>query len=206
MVGITGEAARQAEETGQALLAEVQALAPGQALAGKPPVAPTDPYRDRKGAAPSRGLEPARTSEDLSATLAAFQQKVNEATIPVRVRRELQNRISALHKSLKEQQKRAASVTSGAVMDRVSALLESAEEVAGVKIVVGEVPAARPEALRSAIDWVRNKTEASAVLLATVADDNVTLIAGMSKAVVDKGISAGDLIREIGRASCRERV
>ncbi len=197
LVGITGEAARQAEEAGQALLAEVQALA------GKPPVAPgaSDPSRPDvrrdKGAALSRGLQPARTPDELSTALSAFHQKVNESTIPVRVRRELQDRIGALQKSLKEQQKRAASVTSDAVMDRVSTLLESAEEVAGVKIVVGEVPAARPEALRSAIDWVRNKTEASAVLLATVADDKVTLIAGMSKAVVDKGVSAGDLIREI---------
>jgi len=212
LVGITGETARQAEEAGQSLLTEVQALAdkppvaPGQTMADKPPVAPgeiadierdSNPSRDRKGAAPSRGLQPARTPDELSTALSAFHQRVNETTMPVRVRRELQNRISALHKSLKKQQKQAASVTSGAVMDRVSTLLESAEEVAGVKIVVGEVPAARPEALRSAIDWVRNKTEASAVLLATVADDKVTLIAGMSKAVVDKGVSAGDLIREI---------
>lgn len=203
LVGITGEAARQAEETGQALLAEVRALA------DKPPVAAavgpegheaSIPNRDREGAALNRGLSRRagmRTPDELSTALSAFHQRVNEATIPVRVRRELQDRIGALHKSLKKQQKRAASVTSDAVMDRVSTLLESAEEVAGVKIVVGEVPAARPEALRSAIDWVRNKTEASAVLLATVADEKVTLIAGMSKAVVDKGVSAGDLIREV---------
>ncbi|UCE62040.1 MAG: hypothetical protein JSU63_10025, partial [Phycisphaerales bacterium] len=39
-----------------------------------------------------------------------------------------------------------------------------------------------------------------AVLLATVADDRVTLIAGMSKDVVGKGLRAGDLIKEIAPA------
>ena len=48
-----------------------------------------------------------------------------------------------------------------------------------------------------AIDWVRNKTEASAILLASAGDGKVTLIAGMSKAVVGKGVKAGDLIKEI---------
>ncbi|MCP4594311.1 MAG: hypothetical protein GY842_26580 [bacterium] len=76
-------------------------------------------------------------------------------------------------------------------------LLEEAETIGGVTVVVGEVPAAKADALRGAIDWVRNKTEASVVLLATVSDDRVTLIAGMSKAVVKRGVKAGDLIREV---------
>ncbi len=193
VVGIAGEGARRAIDRGNELLAEAETLA------GKPSVAPdaTDPYRDRKGAVPSRGPGPARTSEDLSATLAAFQQKVSEATIPLRVRHELRARIAKLQEKAKEQQKRAASVSGGAVMDRVATLVKSAETVGGVTIVVGEVPAAPVEALRSAIDWVRNKTEASAVLLAMVSDDKVTLVAGMSKAVVKKGVKAGDLIKEV---------
>ena len=102
-----------------------------------------------------------------------------------------------LTRKAKGEQKRAASATSDAVRDRVASLLGSAETVGEVKIVVGEVPPADPAALRSAVDWVRNRTEASAVLLATVSDEKVTLIAGMSKAVVKKGVRAGDLIKEI---------
>ena len=86
---------------------------------------------------------------------------------------------------------------SGAVMDRVRSLLQEAETIGGVTVVVGDVPSAAPDALRSATDWIRNKTDASAVLLATAADDKVTLIAGMSKVVVGKGLKAGDLIKEI---------
>ncbi len=44
---------------------------------------------------------------------------------------------------------------------------------------------------------MRNKTDASAVLLAMAGDEKVTLVAGMSKAVVAKGVKAGDLIKEV---------
>ncbi len=82
-------------------------------------------------------------------------------------------------------------------MDTVASLLAQADEVAGVKIVVGEVPPATSDALRGAIDWVRNKTDASAVLLVNSDGDKVIMIAGMSKAVVKKGVKAGDLIKEL---------
>ena len=76
-------------------------------------------------------------------------------------------------------------------------MLDSAETVKGVTIVVGQVPAAGVDALRGAIDRVRNKTQASAVLLAMAGDEKVTLVAGMSKAVVGRGVKAGELIKEV---------
>jgi alanyl-tRNA synthetase len=176
LVGITGEAALQAEAAGQGLLAELEALA------AKPPVAP--------------GSE-VPIPEDLGAGLAVFQKRVEAAVIPLRIRRALQERVAALQKEVKKQQKQAAATSGDAVMDQVAKLLTSAEEVAGVKVVVGEVPGAPVEALRGAIDWIRNKTDASAVLLAMVDGEKVTLIAGMSKDVVKRGVKAGDLIKEI---------
>ena len=102
-----------------------------------------------------------------------------------------------MKKQAKKQDKAAASASAGAVMDVVASLLASAPDVGGVKVVVGEVPTAKADALRGAIDWIRNKTEASAVLLASADANKVTLLAGMSKAVVAKGVKAGDLIKEI---------
>ncbi|MCC7292102.1 MAG: alanine--tRNA ligase [Phycisphaerales bacterium] len=74
----------------------------------------------------------------------------------------------------------------------------SAFTTSGVTIIVAEVPPAPPDALRGAIDWIRQKTDASAVLLACVGEEGkVTLMAGMSKTVVERGIKAGDLIKEV---------
>ena len=167
VVGISGDKALDAIQRGEALVAEVTAL------------------EEVGGAHPTL------------AALASFQQSVNEATIPLRTAHELRVRIAALQEIAKKQQKQAAGASSQAVMDCVAKLLESAETVAGVNVVVGQVPGAPVDALRSAIDWVRNKTEASAVLLTMVSDNKVTLVAGMSKSVVKKGVKAGDLIREV---------
>ncbi len=146
---------------------------------------------------PSRDREGASKGANLAARLAEFQQKVNDAVIPVTVRYELRDRVTELQKTAKAQQKEAAADAGGAVRDKVASLLAQADEVAGVKIVVGQVPPAKSNALRGAIDWVRNKTDASAVLLVTSDGDKVTMIAGMSKAVVKKGVKAGDLIKEL---------
>ncbi len=134
---------------------------------------------------------------ELDAKLAVLQRDLSNATIPARVRHALRECIAELQQTVKQQQKQQAAVSGEAVMERMATLLESAETIDGVTIVVGEVPAAQPDALRGAIDWVRNKTDASAVLLATRGVGKVTLIAGMSKAVVKRGLKAGDLIREM---------
>jgi len=219
VVGITGEAALQAEETGRQLLAEAEAM---PRLVDRRSASESEPQASACENTPdsgnihnaerSRGLKPAaqdaersrgltldasRQGQDFAARLAAYQQKLNDAVIPVTVRHELRERLASLQKVAKEHEKREAADAGGAVMDAVAGLLEEAEEVGGVKIVVGAVPAAPPDSLRGAIDWVRNKTAASAVLLAMAGDDKVTLIAGMSKDVVKKGVKAGDLIKEI---------
>jgi alanyl-tRNA synthetase len=173
VVGITGPAAIAAEDRGQKLQARVEALI--QQAAGDT----VDP-------------------EQAAAQLADLQREINEAEMPIRVRNELRDRLTELQKAIKKQEKAAASASGEAVQDAVAALFEAGPEIAGVKVVVGEVPEAQADALRSAIDWVRNKTEQSVVLLVSAGDEGkVTLIAGMSKSVVKQGVKAGDLIKEL---------
>ncbi len=135
--------------------------------------------------------------ERLAEALAAFQRELSEAIIPARVREALNEHVAELQGRLRRHQKEQAASSGEAVMDRVADLLASAETIRGVTVVVGQVPAARPEALRGAIDWVRQKTSASSVLLAAVAEGKVTLLAGMSKEAVARGLKAGDLIKEV---------
>ena len=134
---------------------------------------------------------------DLPTALSVFQKKLADAVIPLRTRHEIQRILTDLQKLAKTQQKKQAAASGEAVHDAVKTLLDNATCVGGITVVVGEVPPANADALRVAIDWVRNKTDASAVLLATSNEGKVTLIAGMSKVVVKKGIKAGDLIKEI---------
>ena len=80
-------------------------------------------------------------------------------------------------------------------------LLEGAESVAGVTVVVAETPGAAPGPMRQLIDAVRQKTQPAAVLLAAKQGDNkVTLIAGVTKDLESQGVSAGKWIGPVAKA------
>ena len=105
----------------------------------------------------------------------------------------LQSEIASLEKQLSERE--AAGPLSG------ETLLESAEEVGGVTIVVVEMPGVEGNLMRQLIDQVRGKTKSSAVLLASrQGDDKVTLVAGISKDLQARKLSAGEWIRPVAGA------
>ncbi len=138
-------------------------------------------------------LDPATLGE----VLALLQKDLAEATVPLHDRHVIREQVADLQKRLKKAQKEEAAQSGGAVKEKVADLLGSASTASGVTIVVGEIPPADKEAGRSAVDWIRSKTESSAVLLATVDEGKVSLIAGMSKDAVERGLRAGDLIKEV---------
>jgi alanyl-tRNA synthetase len=82
-------------------------------------------------------------------------------------------------------------------------LLAGAEKLGDVVVVVAELPGVEPNLMRQLIDQVRAKTAAggSAVLLATRhGDDKVTLVAGISKDLQARKLSAGEWIRPVAEA------
>ncbi|MHB8921612.1 MAG: alanine--tRNA ligase [Halothiobacillus sp.] len=72
-------------------------------------------------------------------------------------------------------------------------LLSSAVAVGDVKYLVAELPNADANTLRDMVDQLKNKLGTSAVLLASVEEGKVRLIAGVSKDLTAK-IKAGDLV------------
>ncbi|MFQ5463812.1 MAG: alanine--tRNA ligase [Phycisphaerae bacterium] len=188
VVGVSGQAAVRAAALGEELITQAQALAQS-----------TEPQLGACRDAPAGDSGDAATEKKtaLSDRLADLHRRMAESIIPIRAKHELKTILEGLHKTAKAQEKASAAESADAVKDAIAALLASAEVIGDVTIVVGDVPAAPPDALRGAVDWVRNKTAASAVLLATESAGRVTLIAGMSQAVVGQGLRAGDLIKEI---------
>jgi len=80
-------------------------------------------------------------------------------------------------------------------------LLKSAEQVDGVTVVVTEVPGVEANLMRQLIDQIRRKAPTSAVLLASRSgDDKVTLVAGLSKNLQARKLSAGEWIRPVAAA------
>ncbi len=72
-------------------------------------------------------------------------------------------------------------------------LSSKAEEINGVKVLVRELTGVEPKMLRTMVDGLKNQLGSTIVVLATVADGKVSLIAGVSKDVTDR-VKAGELV------------
>ncbi len=132
--------------------------------------------------------------EQVKQTLAEVGRQLSVAALEVPQRlAALKADVVAMEKQLTE--RAAAGPLSG------ERLLESAEQVGGVTVLVRELPGVDPNLMRQLIDQVRGKTASSAVLLATrQGEDKVTLVAGISKDLQGRKLSAGDWIRPVAAA------
>lgn len=111
---------------------------------------------------------------------------------------EISTRIDALladEKSLAEQ---LANLTAGGEIS-ADQLLADAETVGDALLIVQQIDGANPNLIRQWIDQLRKKSDKPvAVLLATVVGgDKVILVAGISKALVAGGMSAGKWVGEV---------
>lgn len=75
-------------------------------------------------------------------------------------------------------------------------LSAQAEDIAVGKLLVARVDGLNPKALRDTVDQLKNKLGSCIVVLATVTDDKVSLVAGVSKDLTDR-IKAGDVVNQV---------
>jgi alanyl-tRNA synthetase len=184
---LLGVSPREVPEAAAALATKARelrkALTSGGAGAAKPQAA----WGRTAGGSPA-------TFEQIKQALAETGRllSVSPLDVPQRLRA-LAADVAALEKQLSERS--AAGPLSG---DR---LLESAEKMDGVTVVVTELPGVEPNLMRQLIDQVRVKASPAAVLLATrQGDDKVTLVAGISKDLQSRKLSAGEWIRPVAAA------
>ena len=72
-------------------------------------------------------------------------------------------------------------------------LLQQAVDIAGVRVLAAQLDGADAKSLRETADKLRDKLKSCALVLATVADGKVSLIAAVTPDVTGK-IKAGDLV------------
>jgi alanyl-tRNA synthetase len=107
---------------------------------------------------------------------------------------EFPHRLATLQKEIKELKKaKPAAAAAGASPDE---LLAAAEDVGGTKVVVAEAKGSDAGAMRQCIDQLRRKASPIAVLLASAEADKVTLVAGISRELEARGLSAGTWIKD----------
>ncbi|WP_413530422.1 alanine--tRNA ligase [Rahnella inusitata] len=72
------------------------------------------------------------------------------------------------------------------------------KEVKGVKLLVRQLDNVEPKILRTMVDDLKNQLGSVIIVLATIADDKVSLIAGVTKDLTDR-VKAGDLIASVAQ-------
>jgi alanyl-tRNA synthetase len=75
-------------------------------------------------------------------------------------------------------------------------LIEQAATIAGIMVIVAEAAGANPNLMRQLIDQVRRKASPAAVLLASAELEKVTVVAGVSQELVQRGADAGRWVKE----------
>jgi alanyl-tRNA synthetase len=102
---------------------------------------------------------------------------------------QLQARAKTLERELEQLRSKLAS---GEGAD----LSSQAQQVKGIKVIAARLDGADAKGLREAVDRLKNKLAPAAVVLASVSDNKVTLVAGVTKDLVER-IHAGELINEV---------
>ena len=126
--------------------------------------------------------------------LAEAAQLLSVAPLTVQERvAALVQEVESLHQRL-EQRAAAGPITA-------ESLLEHAVKIGEATVVVAEAPTAESGLMRQLIDQIRQKVGSSAVLLASSeGDSKVTLVAGVSNDLQEKGAHAGNWVRPVAQA------
>jgi len=128
-----------------------------------------------------------------------LSQLVDELTLSQPDRHAAKHALISLHEKAKSARKQAASSRKDDVLAQAQEIAEG-DEV----IVVAAIDGGDKDTLLSALDAIRSRREGGAVMLFTahVDDGKVTIVAGVDKQLVEKGLKAGDWVREAAKV-CR---
>jgi alanyl-tRNA synthetase len=112
---------------------------------------------------------------------------------------EVPHRVGAMAKEIRELKKQlSAGPKAGGVT--AEKLIDEAEKVGQTTVIVVETPGVEAGGMRELIDLVRRKVSPAAVLLASGADGKVTIVAGLTRDLVDRKLSAGEWIKSAAEA------
>jgi len=108
------------------------------------------------------------------------------------------DRVGQLSAANKQLEKELAQLKARLASSAGTDLASQAEEIKGVKILAAVVEGVDAKALRDTTDQLKNKLGSAVVVLGTVNDDKVSLVAGVTKDLTDR-IKAGDVVNEVAR-------
>jgi alanyl-tRNA synthetase len=137
------------------------------------------------------------TGEGAERWVRELQNQVNEVARALKTDRgqlhekvqQLQARAKGLEKELAQARAKLASGGGGGLLDRV-------EDVGGIRVLAAQMDGADVKTLREAVDTFKSKLAPAAIVLASVQDGKVSVIAGVTKELSAR-IDAGELVNHV---------
>jgi alanyl-tRNA synthetase len=114
---------------------------------------------------------------------------------------DLMKRIEGLLADTRALEKRLEAQNATLSKSMAESLVKTAVEAAGLTLVFAVVETVNPDELRNLADKVRDRIQEGAVVLASIHGDKVSLVAMATKNAVQKGIHAGNIIKEAARVA-----
>ncbi|EJL2102343.1 alanine--tRNA ligase [Escherichia coli] len=105
----------------------------------------------------------------------------------------LADKVRSVLERTRQLEKELQQIKEQAAAQESANLSSKAIDVNGVKLLVSELSGVEPKMLRTMVDDLKNQLGSTIIVLATVAEGKVSLIAGVSKDVTDR-VKAGELI------------
>jgi alanyl-tRNA synthetase len=125
-------------------------------------------------------------------------QRLNQASEKLKTNpKDIVTRIDHVQAEIKDLQRENESLSAKLSNIEAGSLTESAKEIDGVKLIASKVQATDANNLRNMVDDLKEKLGSGIVILGTVQDDKVNIIAGVTKDLVEKGYHAGKLVKEV---------
>ncbi|ENO8215438.1 alanine--tRNA ligase [Salmonella enterica] len=134
------------------------------------------------------------TGEGAMATFHAQSDRLNDiAHLLKGDSQNLGDKVRAVLERTRQLEKELQQLKDQAAAQESANLSSKAVDLNGVKLLVSELAGIEPKMLRTMVDDLKNQLGSTVIVLATVVEGKVSLIAGVSKDVTDR-VKAGELI------------
>ena len=139
------------------------------------------------------------TGENALALVQSLEERVNEAAAALKVQPDdIAQRISQVQDQVKSLEKELASLKARVASGQGDELVSQAVDMHGIKVLAATLEGADVATLRQVMDKMKDKLKTAAIVLASVADGKVTLIAGVTADTTAK-LKAGELVNFVAQ-------
>ncbi len=114
---------------------------------------------------------------------------------------ELARRAEGIVRELREKEKELEALQAKVARYESREIMEQVREISGIKALAARVNAPDMDALRNMGDMMKDKLGSGVVVLGSINDGKVNFVAMATRDVLDRGIHAGNIVREVAKTA-----